>query len=288
MQNQPHHTTPNEQSELQDMLRVNEEQKKYYEQADGVGESEVNGFATNLWRRWRSKALSVYSEEDMNESLAQVHLQWLRDRMPGAKVLDLGLGYGNPLTMRLARAAREFVAIDLSSTVVDWFNSRLKTTNLTHARAEVADILSDDFKERNFDIVYARAVFHHFKYFDAFLHNLSERLAPGGVVVTLDDPLETWLPMKILRGAYRPFQTDASWEWPFTSASLATIERNFQVTRILGTYGASKWAIPLGFVAPSLAKKYAAQWHQRDLVRQHTMKTVRSCLRVSMLLNKKL
>ena len=42
--------------EVREMLRINESQRKYYEQADGAEESEINGFATNLWRRWRGRA----------------------------------------------------------------------------------------------------------------------------------------------------------------------------------------------------------------------------------------
>src|SRR5690606_21494358 len=117
----------------------------------------------------------------------------------------------------------------------------------------VADFLSDEFTEGDFDLVYARAVFHHFKHFHAFLEKLRSCMAPGGRVISLDDPLETWLPMKVLRKIYRPFQTDADWEYPFTRQSLQTIQRYFEIEKVQGTYGLSKWAIPLGFVAPRWA-----------------------------------
>jgi SAM-dependent methyltransferase len=273
--------------EVREMLRINEEQRRYYEQADGAKESEINSLATNLWRRWRGRALSVFEENEIDGTLAKRHLQWLGGDLSSLKVLDLGVGYGNPLSMTFARQAREYVAIDLSASLVEWFNRQLKANPTRNARAFVADFLSDEFSERNFDLVYARAVFHHFKHFDAFLEKLHRCMAPGGIVITLDDPLETWLPMKLLRLAYRPFQTDADWEYPFTRQSLRAIQRHFDVEKVQGTYGFSKWGIPLGFVAPQFARRHAKAWHQKDLAYAYDLNNVTSCLRVSLMLRPK-
>jgi hypothetical protein len=130
-------------------------------------------------------------------------------------------------------------------------------------------------------------VFHHFKHFDAFLEKLNRCMAPGGIVISLDDPLETWLPMKLLRLAYRPFQTDADWEYPFTRRSLRAIQRHFAVERVQGTYGFSKWGIPLGFVAPQFARRRTKAWHQKDMAYAYDMNNVTSCLRVSLMLRAK-
>jgi SAM-dependent methyltransferase len=272
--------------EVNEMLRINETQRKYYEQADGAKESEINSFATNLWRRWRGKALSVFDEAQIDETLSKVHLQWLGGDLSKLKVLDLGVGYGNPLSMTFARQAREYIAIDLSSPLVERFQRQLKAAGTRNARAYVADFLSDEFSEADFDVVYARAVFHHFKHFAAFLQKLNRCMAAGGIVISLDDPLETWVPMKLLRRVYRPFQTDADWEYPFTRESLRAIQRHFKVDKVQGTYGFSKWAIPLGFVAPRFARRCSKTWHQKDLAHSYDMENVTSCLRVSLLLRK--
>lgn len=272
---------------VNEMLRINKAQREYYEHADGADESEVNGVATNLWRRWRGRALSVFEEASMDQSLGKVHLRWLPQDLSQFKVLDLGVGYGNPLSLTLAQAAGSYIAIDLSQRLVDHFQRSLDRIGAPKARAFVADFLSQEFAERDFNLVYARAVFHHFKYFDAFLENLHGRLAPGGVVLTLDDPIETWLPMKALRALYRPFQTDASWEYPFTRSTLGRIQHFFTIERAQGTYDSSKWAIPLGFVAPKLARRCATRWHSSDLARSYSVRTVTSSLRVSFLLRKK-
>lgn len=268
------------------MLRINEAQREYYEQADGAAESEINSFATNLWRRWRGRALSVYEQTGIDETLSRVHLQWLDRDLSNLKVLDLGVGYGNPLSMKLAREAREYVAIDLSAPLVERFQRQLDAALLPNARACVADVLSDDFGEEDFDLVYARAVFHHFRHFDAFLARLLKRMSPKAWVITLDDPIETWLPIKLLRLIYRPFQTDASWEYPFTRATLRSIQQHFHVEKVQGTYDSSKWAIPLGFIAPQFAKRRAAAWHRQDLERAYDLRNVTSSLRISLLLRK--
>jgi SAM-dependent methyltransferase len=273
--------------EVREMLRINEQQRNYYEHADGANESEVNGFATNLWRRWRARALSVFDDGAIDSSLVDLHLRWLGGDVASLKVLDLGVGYGNPLSMKFAREAREYVAIDLSASMVEWFQRQLKSNPTRNARAIVADFLSDDFVEGDFDLVYARAVFHHFKYFEAFLEKLRRSMAPGGIVITLDDPLETWLPMKLLRMAYRPFQTDADWEYPFTRKTLRAIQRHFDILKVQGTYGFSKWGIPLGFVAPQYARRRARAWHERDLAFAYDIRNVTSCLRVSLMLRAK-
>jgi 2-polyprenyl-3-methyl-5-hydroxy-6-metoxy-1,4-benzoquinol methylase len=275
------------QPEVQAMLRINEAQREYYEHADGAAESEVNGFATNLWRRWRGRALSVFQESDIDDTLSKVHLQWLTRDISTLKVLDLGVGYGNPLSMMFAREAREYIAIDLSQPLVDRFQRHLERAGLRNAKVCVADVLSEEFAEKDFDLVYARAVFHHFRHFDAFVETLSRRMAPGGQVITLDDPIETWLPMKLLRLAYRPFQTDASWEFPFTRATLRSIQRHFTVVKSQGTYDSAKWAIPLGFIAPKYARRCAQKWHQKDLQRAYGLNDVTSSLRVSFLLQKR-
>jgi SAM-dependent methyltransferase len=269
---------------LHEMLKINKAQQEYYEHADGAAESEVNGWATNLWRRWRGRALSVFDENSMNAALAERHADWLGRNVADAKVLDLGVGYGNPLSLMFAREAREYIAIDLSHALVERFQRQLQRVPTRNARAEVADILSDSFPERDFDIVYARAVFHHFRHFEAFLENLRGRMKPGGIVITLDDPLETWLPMKMLRLAYRPFQTDASWEYPFNSESLAAIQKHFKVEKVVGTWDKSKWAIPLGFIAPDFAKRRASRWNEEDMQRTYDLRSVRTALRASMLL----
>lgn len=266
------------------MLHTNAGQHEYYEKASGSAESPLNSRATNLWRFIRKNVFRVFRDAEILESLVQLHTQWIGE-VSNAKVLDLGLGEGNPLSLKLAKEAREYVAIDLSSTRMETFRRKLSEADINGAKTYVADFLSDDFPETDFDVVYAKAVFHHFKHLEAFLDALSQRMGAGAVVIT-QDPLQTWLPIKLMRSAYRPLQTDAAWEFPFTKNSLDAIQRKFKVDRVQGLYGYSKWAIPIGVFSPKVAKHFAERWHRKDLEHATNLKAILSCLQVSFMLRK--
>lgn len=272
-------------NKIEEMLQTNEGQHEYYEKASGSAESPLNSKATNIWRRLRRNAFSVFRNAEIQESVVQMHTQWIGD-VSNAKVLDLGLGEGNPLSLKLAREAREYVAVDLSSTRMAIFRRKLEEAGITGAKTYVADFLSDDFPESGFDVVYAMAIFHHFRHMQAFLEALASRMSEGGIAVT-QDPLQTWLPVRLIRGAYRPFQTDAAWEFPFTKDSLEALQRVFEIERVQGIYGSSKWAIPISALAPGIAKQFAQRWHTTDLRNAKDLNHIGSCLRVSFLLRKK-
>lgn len=268
-----------------EMLKINIEQKKYYEVASGSETSQVNSKSTNLWRKLRRRAFSAFSTTDRNESINSLHRQWIGD-VSGMKVLDLGVGSGNPLSLELAGAAREYVAIDLSQSRIDQLKVKLADAGISNAKLYTVDFLSDDFLEEGFDIVYAMAVFHHFRHFDAFLNMIERRLASHGRIVTFD-PCQVSLPARLVRAAFRPLQTDAAWEYPFTERSLKALEARFNVLACQGILGASKWASAVGIFAPSLGAVKAQQWHSDDLRTKRTPKTLRSCLQVSYHLRKK-
>ncbi len=272
-------------TKVKEMLDVNVAQHEYYETAGGSDESPRNSSATNLWRRLRKNAYSVFKNSEIHESINQLHAQWAGD-VSKAKVLDLGLGEGNPLSLMLAKEAREYVAVDLSSSRMDVFRRKLSEAGITGAKTYVCDFLSDDFPEKNFDVVYAMAIFHHFKHIEAFMDVLCKRMSPGAIVITLD-PIETWFPIKVIRAMYRPLQTDAAWEFPFTGQSLEAIQRTFKIECVQGVYGYSKWAIPISVFNPEAAKKLAQRWHSTDLQRLNDLHEIHSCLRVSFLLRKK-
>lgn len=266
------------------MLETNFAQREYYEKADGYNESPLNSRATNIWRRMRRNAYSVFKNAEIQKSVVQLHGQWIGD-VSNAKVLDLGPGQGNPLSLTLAREAREYVAIDLSSTRMEIFRTKLSDAGIQGAKTYVADFLSDDFPETGFDIVYAMSVFHHFEHIEVFLEALSDRMSAGAVGIT-QDPLQTWLPMKLVRLVYHRLQTGGAWEFPFTRDSLEIIQRKFKVEQVQGIYGYSKWAIPISILSPEMAKHYAQRWHRKDLRYATRLNSVTSCLRICFMLRK--
>ena len=135
-------------------------------------------------------------------------------------MLDLGCYAGNSLSFYLAQNSREYLGIDLSPMGINNLSRRLE--KVPGARAEVMDFLSEDFKEKDFDLIYAYGVLHHFRDVDEIIAKLQEKISPGGEIIS-HDPLQTSLPIKIIRTIYRPFQSDKAWEWPFSKKNLLQI-----------------------------------------------------------------
>lgn len=275
----------NTKERIDEMLRVNEGQKKYYEVANGVYGSKENSFATNLWRNFRRRMLGTIESVDIVPALNQRQRDWVGD-ISDKKVLDLGVGGGNPLSLEFARNAREYVAIDLSQARVKSFSEKLAIEGIVGAKAVAVDFLSDSFEEVDFDVVYAMSVMHHFKHVDAFLQVLHRRTAPGAIVLTLD-PLQTWLPARLIRAMYRPFQTDKAWEFPFSRETLQTIRKYFEIKHVQGLYSLSKWAAPLSLLSKDLGLRKVQEWHQRDWEHARTLDASQACLRVAFALERK-
>jgi SAM-dependent methyltransferase len=123
-------------------------------------------------------------------------------------------------------------------------NRKLSLLQRPRAVARAQDIMEARFPEGSFDVVYAKSVLHHFSDTAAIARELFRLLRPGGVIVS-DDPLQTEPINRLARLVYRPFQSDRSWEWPFTRRSLGLIRRYFDVVDIQGTRGFTKIALPL-------------------------------------------
>ncbi len=269
-------------SNREEMLRINEQQKKYYEQTTGGETSDINGTATNNWRNLRQRALHAISVDNLMR-VFEVQREWLGD-LSGKKVLELGSGAGTPMTERLIADAGAYHALDLSESQIAQLGEQFGQGKSLHLH--VGDFLSEEaFPETDFDVIYANSVFHHFRYMDVMLDTVRRKLKPGGHVVTYD-PLQTWLPSRMLRVAYRPFQTDADWEHPFTRQTEAQLAEYFEITNRLGFYGKSKWAMLISLFHPEKGRELGDRWFEEELAVGPDQKNIWSCLNVSYLLTK--
>ena len=266
------HTT-----QIDQMLDTNLGQRAYYEHANGSSVSARNGAATNVWRRVRARALSAVPE-NANELVYARHRDWCGS-LRGLKVLELGCGRGTPLSQFLLDSCRAYHAIDLSASSVSVLSAKLAGT--ARATFHVGDFLDRAFEERDFDLVYAHSVLHHFRYLDAALDRLDSILAPGGRVITLD-PTQTWLPARMLRALYRPFQTDRAWEFPFDFRDLESIRNRYKVLDHFGMFGRLKWAMAVGAVAPRIGTRLGHRWFEEDFSPAASSSShIGGCLRVS-------
>jgi len=242
-----------------ELRKVNEEQRRFYEsQAIDRG-----NLATRVWRGLRGKMHRTRNAIGVGEHVYKLHRQWLGD-LSGKKVLDLGCYQGNFLSLSIAETAESYLGVDLSRPAIDRLRAKLEAKGLKHAQARAVDFLDPNFTESGFDVIYAYAVAHHFRYFETFLKILAAKLAPAGIVVTFD-PMKTSLPTRMARTAYRPFQSDKDWEWPFTKSTFAEIQKEFEIVAVQGVMGYVKWCLPLSFLSEDLATRTGRSLFARDL-----------------------
>jgi len=267
------------------MLRTNVWQKRYYESDDPY--SDKGGFLNHLWVRIRNALQDMRTNAGINDDVLRMHRRWLND-LSGKKVLDLGCFDGNVLSMHLAQMSASYLGLDLSEQAVSRLNSSLVEAGLygPKARALPADFLSPSFYEKDFDVIYANSVLHHFKYLEAALRILYDKLAPGGVVVTWD-PMQTSLPVRVARTVYRPFQSDKGWEFPFTRGTFRNLQKYFLIEEVQGILGRSKWASLMTPLGTSYGTDLARRWHEQDLKHANKLGTnLWQCMQVIMKLRR--
>lgn len=225
---------------------VNRQQRAYYEsrfEAAGGSEAAANRL-TNLWTKVRRRIQAHDQAIGTASDKVADHQRWLGD-LTGQAVLDLGCFTGNELSLWLAENARSYVGLDLSESAAAELHRELESAGLTGSAYVLAgDFLNNDFPAQCFDVVYAHSVLHHFEDIRVVLDELDRVLKPGGVVVSID-PLATEPLNRLARAAYRPFQSDRAWEWPFSFQTFRVLREYFELDRVQGYRGFSMLSLPL-------------------------------------------
>ena len=259
---------------------VNLRQKEFYN-------TKKKNLATKIWSYFRNGILNKTRKNIGVESeILGLHKEWLGD-LSEKKVLDLGCYEGNQLSLYLAENSKRYIGIDLSEQGISQLNTRLK--HIPQAEAVAVDFLSDGFEERNFDLIYAYGVLHHFKDVDYLIEKLQNKLSNKGEIISYD-PLKTSFPIKLMRGIYRPFQTDKEWEWPFSKIVYYKFAEAFTIKERRAVLGKSKWFFLLNFlpVSSKFKLKLANDWHRKDWEKSLISDSAMfDCMHLTMLMEKK-
>jgi 2-polyprenyl-3-methyl-5-hydroxy-6-metoxy-1,4-benzoquinol methylase len=265
------------------VLETNKRQKEFYNSTS----SNRKNFASKIWSKFRNGLLSNYRNQfDLKDKVYEEHKEWLGD-LSTKKVLDLGCLRGNALSLYMAKNAKEYIGIDLSDVAIALLNKKIEKQDCNNAKGLAVDFLSDEFHQDNFDLIYAYGVLHHFEDFDLLIKTLNLKLATNGTIISYD-PLETSLPIKILRSIYRPFQSDKDWEWPFKKSTLKKINSNFIIEEKRGILGKSKYGIILNLLP--LNQEYKTRVINKMILKDWnstSWKSTHSCMHLTMLLKKK-
>ena len=226
--------------DISKILETNKRQREFYNESS----PKKKNLPTRAWSFVRNGLLSDYRKTyDLKDRVYTAHKEWMGD-LGDKKILDLGCLRGNALSLYMAKNAKEYIGIDLSDSAIAQLQQRITDKGFPHSRAVAIDFLSPEFRETDFDIIYAYGVLHHFENFDILVNKLNEKLAPGGIIISYD-PLQTSAPIKFFRTLYRPFQSDKDWEWPFSKTTLQKLDASFEVLEKRGIMGRSKYGIPL-------------------------------------------
>ncbi|MCG9973041.1 class I SAM-dependent methyltransferase [Christiangramia crocea] len=263
-----------------DYKNINQRQREFYN-------TKKKNAATRIWSYFRNGALNrIKKRIGVEHDIYELHKAWFGD-LSNKKVLDLGCFAGNSLSFYLAQNSREYLGIDLSPIGIDNLSQRI--LKIPGARAEVIDFLSEGFKEKDFDLIYAYGVLHHFKDVDELISKLKEKLSNGGEIVS-HDPLQTSLPIKLIRSIYRPFQSDKDWEWPFSKKTYYKFEEAFEIRGRRAVLGKAKWSVFANLLPVSEEKKInkAKLWHREDWeMSAHSDKHMFTCMHLSLHMVKK-
>jgi len=262
------------------ILETNIKQAEFYN-------TKKKNFATRIWSKFRNGILNrVKKNSGIQDQTYLLHKEWFGD-LSSKKVLDLGCFSGNYWSMYLAEHSKEYLGIDLSAVAIAKLDERLKS--FPNASAKAIDFLSTEFIEKDYDLIYAYGVLHHFENTKILIDKLNEKLAPKGQIISYD-PLETSLPIKIIRTLYRPFQSDAAWEWPFTKKTFYQFQDAFTIIEKRGILGKTKWMILVSLFPLSDEKKnvLGEKWRKEDWENSKISHSVLfSCMHLTMLMKKK-
>ncbi|MBT8275182.1 MAG: class I SAM-dependent methyltransferase [Bacteroidia bacterium] len=265
---------------LQDTLEKNKKQKEFYNK-------KKKSIPSKIWSFIREKSLkNIRKELGILQQSYALHKEWMGD-LSDKKVLDLGCYSGNNLSLYMATNCKEYIGLDLSDMAIQKLNNKLK--DIPHARAIAADFFSDEFAESEFDLIYAYGVLHHFKNVDTLIHRLQDKLAPNGTIISYD-PLQTSYPIWFIRKLYRPFQSDAAWEWPFSRKTLRKFNSNFEILERRGVLGKSKWFFMYSMLPVSRENKirWGKSAHQYDWERSaRSNRHLYSCMQLNLHMRKK-
>jgi len=112
--------------------------------------------------------------------------QYVEGALPahGARAVDLGCGTGRHATL-LASRYREVLGVDVSESMLQVARARRNLPGITYQQRDLCTLTTA--ADGRFDLVFSAYTLHHVPDLDATLQRIRELVAPGGLVVLIDN-----------------------------------------------------------------------------------------------------
>ena len=139
---------------IESTVAINKKQAEFYN-------TKKKNWVTQIWSSFRNGTLNrIKKGVGIQDQAYLKHKEWFGD-LSSKRVLDLGCFSGNYWSMYLAEHSKVYIGIDLSDVAIEKLSQRL--IDFPNASALAIDFLSSEFKEKDFDLIYAYGVLHHFE-----------------------------------------------------------------------------------------------------------------------------
>lgn len=233
---------------LKEMLEVNKSQAKFYdsisfeedlEEMTGYSKHQKANILTKVWASFRYRQQFAFTQSGLEEIKTNFHQKWI-DKKAGGDILEIGCFRGTRSSWPLIESAGNYVGIDLSAKAVNALNDKIFKAGLSSkAKAFALDFLLMD-NEKKYDLIFAHGVLHHFENPETLFSKISEILKNDGVLI-ITEPSTINPLFKLIRSFFRPFQSDAEWEWPFTKKTVLIMESKLKPIDGFGWGRRSLW-----------------------------------------------
>lgn len=134
------------------LLKLNKEQAVFYDTP--AAQRKLN-LIMKCWRTLRRRMYFLMERAGIWRDVYSLQKEWLGP-LSGKKVLDFGCFDGNTLSDYLASNAGSYLGVDLSQEALNRLEKHFKEKGLHGARVQCVDVLSKDFTETGFDLIYAQ------------------------------------------------------------------------------------------------------------------------------------
>lgn len=226
---------------LTEMIALNKKQAEFYnniqeaeDHASGAGyaENQEANLITRAYAKLRYQQQRAIEATEIPQRVRQLHQRWM-DEKAGGSFLEIGCFSGSEYTFDLMKASGNFTGVELSSSACASLRERISAEESSHNAEVICGDILEYAPGRQFDFVYAHGVLHHFENPGPLFAKIRNLIADDGYLVFVE-PIAINPAYKFLRSLYRPFQSDAEWEWPFSKNTVRELSERFELVDGLG------------------------------------------------------